>query len=83
MKLSPLNLWNGIEVGDPLLLGASPKLAFRQELIPLGDGADAKTVEFRLCLGGSGINGSPAFRAKGLGTFCAAFRRFDIDFQLS
>ncbi len=80
VKLSLFDFWNGFKVGDPPLLGASPDSPFRHELIPLGDGADAKPMAFGVCLGGSGINRRSAFRAKGVGTFCAAFRSFDIDF---
>ena len=83
VKLSLFDPRNGFKVGDPPLLGASPDLPGRHELIPLGDGADAKTMAFGLCLGGGGINRRPAFRAKRLETFCAAFRGFDIDFQFS
>src|SRR5215471_4892975 len=76
-------LRNRVEVSDPALCRAKPKLPFRDELVALARGAHADSVDFRPFPNSAGIDRCPAFRAEGLWPFGPAFTRLNICLQFA
>ena len=67
---------------EPVLLRAVEDVDLRDQLIALGDGADAEAVEGPGRVGGR-INGRAAVAAEGLLAPIAAVRDLDVDLELA
>ena len=71
-----------MEVSDPALCRAKPKLLFRDELVALASGVHADSVDFRL-LPNNWNRSASRIRGKGLLPFGPAFTHLNVYLQFT